>query len=126
MWGTLSEENGFVEYNCSRLPQTGWPTSRIYIPQEQGGSGIPPRTGFPFGRLLRLCRATMEVFEPASTRAKLLKNEFIINNIQKFRSHLTGNTLRLRYKDKTVKAAYGHNPTVHSENHTKHINTLCG
>jgi hypothetical protein len=27
---------------------------RIYIPQEQGSSDIPPGTGFPFRRLLRL------------------------------------------------------------------------
>jgi hypothetical protein len=26
----------------------------IYIPQEQGGADIPPGTGFPFRRLLRL------------------------------------------------------------------------
>jgi hypothetical protein len=27
---------------------------RIYIPQEQGGPGTPPGTGYPFSRLLRL------------------------------------------------------------------------
>jgi hypothetical protein len=37
-----------------RLPQRGGLGSRIYIPQEQGGSVIPPDTGFPFCRLLRL------------------------------------------------------------------------
>jgi hypothetical protein len=37
-----------------RLPQPGRPGSRIYIPQEQGGPVIPPSTGFPLGRLLRL------------------------------------------------------------------------
>jgi hypothetical protein len=37
-----------------RLPQPGGPGSRIYIPQEQGGPVIPPGTGFPFYRLLRL------------------------------------------------------------------------
>jgi hypothetical protein len=37
-----------------RLPQPGGPGSRIYIPQEQGGPVIPPGTGFPFRRLLRL------------------------------------------------------------------------
>jgi hypothetical protein len=31
-----------------RLPQPGGPGLRIYIPQEQGGPGIPPGTGFPF------------------------------------------------------------------------------
>jgi hypothetical protein len=38
----------------SRLPQTEGPGPRIYIPQEQGGPVIPPWTGFPFRRLLRL------------------------------------------------------------------------
>jgi hypothetical protein len=37
-----------------RLPQPGVPDSRIYVPQEQGGPDIPPGTGFPFLRLLRL------------------------------------------------------------------------
>jgi hypothetical protein len=37
-----------------RLPQPGGPGSRIYIPQEQGDPVIPPGTGFPFCRLLRL------------------------------------------------------------------------
>jgi hypothetical protein len=36
------------------LPQPGGPGPRIYIPQEQGGPVIPPGTGFPFRRLLRL------------------------------------------------------------------------
>jgi hypothetical protein len=38
----------------SRLPQPGGPGPRIYISQEQGGPVIPPGTGFPFRRLLRL------------------------------------------------------------------------
>jgi hypothetical protein len=37
-----------------RLPQPGGPGSRIYIPQEQIGPVIPPGTGFPLRRLLRL------------------------------------------------------------------------
>jgi hypothetical protein len=38
----------------SRLPQPGGPSPHIFIPQEQGGAVIPPGTGFPFRRLLRL------------------------------------------------------------------------
>jgi hypothetical protein len=38
----------------SRLPQPGGPGPRIYILQEHGGPVIPPGTGFPFRRLLRL------------------------------------------------------------------------
>jgi hypothetical protein len=37
-----------------RLPQPVGPGSRIYIPQEQGGPVIPPGTGLPLNRLLRL------------------------------------------------------------------------
>jgi hypothetical protein len=37
-----------------RLPQPGGPGSRIYIPREQGVPVIPPGTGFPFRRLLRV------------------------------------------------------------------------
>jgi hypothetical protein len=39
-----------------RLPQPGGPGPRIYIPQKQGCPDIPPGTGFPFRRLLRLVR----------------------------------------------------------------------
>jgi hypothetical protein len=38
----------------SRLPQPGGPGPRIYILQKQGAPVIPPGTGFPFRRLLRL------------------------------------------------------------------------
>jgi hypothetical protein len=51
-----------------RLPQPGVQCPRIYIPKEQGGSVIPPGTGFPLRRLLRLAGTTVEVFYPASTR----------------------------------------------------------
>jgi hypothetical protein len=40
--------------HCLRLPQPGGPGSRIYIPQEKGSPVIPPGTGFPLRRLLRL------------------------------------------------------------------------
>jgi hypothetical protein len=40
----------------------------VCIPQEHGGPVIPPGTGFPFRRLLRLAGTTMDVFYPASTR----------------------------------------------------------
>jgi hypothetical protein len=38
----------------SRLPPPGGPGPRIYISQYQGGPVIPPGTGFPCRRLLRL------------------------------------------------------------------------
>jgi hypothetical protein len=58
-----SESAGF-----KRLPQPGGPGPRIRILQEQGGPVIPPGTGFPFCRLLRLTETTVELFYPASTR----------------------------------------------------------
>jgi hypothetical protein len=36
------------------LPQPGGPGHRMYISQEQSGPVIPPGTGFPFSRVLRL------------------------------------------------------------------------
>jgi hypothetical protein len=46
--------HGHILLSHLRLPQLGGPSSRIYIPQEQGGPVIPPGTVFPFCRLLRL------------------------------------------------------------------------
>jgi hypothetical protein len=37
-----------------RLHQPGGPGPRIYIPQEESRPVVPPGTGFPFRRLLRL------------------------------------------------------------------------
>jgi hypothetical protein len=48
----------------SRLRQPGGPGSRIYIPQEQSGPVIPPGTGFPFRRLLRLARLRWRYSNP--------------------------------------------------------------
>jgi hypothetical protein len=53
---TLGSNHGHILLPHLRLPQPGGPGSRIYIPQEQGGSVIPPGTGFPFCRLLTTCR----------------------------------------------------------------------
>jgi hypothetical protein len=45
----------------SETPPT-WRARFPYIPQEQGDPVIPPGTGFPFCRLLRLAGTTVEVF----------------------------------------------------------------
>jgi hypothetical protein len=47
-----------------RLPKPGGPGSRIYIPQEQGVPVIPPDTGFPFCRLLRLAEQRWRYSNP--------------------------------------------------------------
>jgi hypothetical protein len=53
-----SESHGTQDYillsQFSRLHQPGEPGPRIYISQEQSGPVIPPGTGFPFCRFLRL------------------------------------------------------------------------
>jgi hypothetical protein len=54
--------HGHILQSHLRLPEPGGPVSRIYIPQEQGGPVIPPGTGFPFCRLLRLAETIVEVF----------------------------------------------------------------
>jgi hypothetical protein len=50
----VSESRGTLLSKFLRLPQPGGPGPRIYNPLEQGGPDIPPGTGFPFRRLLRL------------------------------------------------------------------------
>jgi hypothetical protein len=42
-------------------PQPGGPGTHIYIPQEQGGPGIPPGIGFPFRRILWLAGMRLHV-----------------------------------------------------------------
>jgi hypothetical protein len=54
-----------------------------------------------------------------------LKPELHVNNIYKSSSYLTGNTLRLHYRDQPVNDV-GEIIAVYCENHTEHINTLCG
>jgi hypothetical protein len=51
----------------SRLPQTGGPGPRIYIPQEQSGPVIPPGTGFLIRRLLRLAGLRWRYSTPSDT-----------------------------------------------------------
>jgi hypothetical protein len=47
-----------------RLPQPEGPGSRIYIPQEHGSLVIPPGTGFPSRRFLRLARLRWRYSNP--------------------------------------------------------------
>jgi hypothetical protein len=78
MWGVLSDERTGLSFTIDasppprshsrvRVPRNSWPLSqirdspqpggpshRIYILQGQGGPVIPPGTGIPFRRLLRL------------------------------------------------------------------------
>jgi hypothetical protein len=51
-----------------RLPQPVGIGPHIYITQEQGGQVIHPRHWVPLSSPLTTRRATVEVFDPASTR----------------------------------------------------------
>jgi hypothetical protein len=56
-WVLVPRDSGqYFTVSDSRIPQLGGPGPYIYIPQEQGGPVIPPGTGFPLRRLLRLAR----------------------------------------------------------------------
>jgi hypothetical protein len=52
----------------SRLPQPGGPGPRIYKSQGQGVPVIPPGTGFPFHRLLRLAELRWRYSNPPPRR----------------------------------------------------------
>jgi hypothetical protein len=61
LWGAVQwlngpshAERGTMLYCLVWFPQPGGADSHIYIPQEQGGSVLPPGTGLPLRRLLRL------------------------------------------------------------------------
>jgi hypothetical protein len=81
MWGAFSDERTDLPFTIYavlastvilrsftvsdlRLPQPGGPGPRIYIPQEHDGPVIPPSTGFPFRRLLRLARLRWRYSNP--------------------------------------------------------------
>jgi hypothetical protein len=101
---SLSREDGSVVYNCCwaspaqsisgptqaglvttfycltfETPQPGGPGPHIYIPQEHGDPVMPPGTGFPFRRLLRLSvlRWSYSSRPPHGS----LKHKFVLNNI---------------------------------------------
>jgi hypothetical protein len=61
-WTEVPQNSGHILLSHLRLPQPGGPGSCIYVLQEQGSPVIPPGTGFPFCRLLRLAGTTVEVF----------------------------------------------------------------
>jgi hypothetical protein len=59
-----AELNDHMLLSHLRLPKPGGPGSRIYSPQEQGGPVIPPGTGFPLCRLLRLAGQRLSYSDP--------------------------------------------------------------
>jgi hypothetical protein len=60
----------------------------------------------------------------APTSFNALTTESFLNDIYKFSSHLTGNTLRLRYKDEPVNAAR-ETIAVYCDNRKEHTNIFC-
>jgi hypothetical protein len=92
-------------FYCFRFethPKPGRPGPRVYIPQEQGGLVIPPGTGFPFRRLLRLAGLRWR----CSNRLHaviIFVNAWSLCNMY-FSPYRTGNTLHLPYKAQPVNA----------------------
>jgi hypothetical protein len=85
--------------------------SRIYVPQEYGGLVIAQGTGSFFRRLVKLAKLRRRHSHPhtctlATRTPRLAAAELLLNNIHKLSSHLTGNTLRLRYRDLPVNAVW--------------------
>jgi hypothetical protein len=63
-WSESPRNRNHILHSHRRLLQPVGPGSRIYIPQEQGGPVIPPGTGFPLCRLLRLAGLRWRYFSP--------------------------------------------------------------
>jgi hypothetical protein len=97
--------------SCMRLPQLGGPGSRIYIPQEQGGRVIPPRSLgslyiVSFDLPLTTCRAVMEVSNlPPTWRAIYIPQE-LVGQVQS-QSHVMTNGQSISMSWSLVHTALG-------------------
>jgi hypothetical protein len=103
-----------------RLPQSGVPGPRIYIPQKEGGPVLPPWRRVRITPLQPSDPQEAMKWKP-SVRGYvqillLLKSEFILNIIQKLISYLTGNTIHLCHVGQPVNAVQIIKPCL-SENH---------
>jgi hypothetical protein len=112
----------YLTVSNSRLPQPGGSGPRIPNPQEQGGPFYTLRHWLPFSSPPTTRRATVEVFKPVCTQAQLGVSHRIYKNpvrtSQETHSITTAETSRLML--------FGGKVAVYCENHTEHINTLCG
>jgi hypothetical protein len=81
-------------------PPTWWARFPYLYPPWTGWPSYVPRHWVPFSSHPTTRRATVEVFDSASTRG--LKTEFILYNIYTSSSDLTENSLRLHYKDMKI------------------------
>jgi hypothetical protein len=63
---------------CFRPPQPGGPGAHIYIIQEQCGPVIPPGTGFPLHRLLRLAGLQWRYSNPPPHEPLRISSRFTI------------------------------------------------
>jgi hypothetical protein len=66
-WSESLRTGNHILLSHLRLRQSGGPGSRIYIAQEQGGPIIPPGTGIPLRRLLRLAGLRWRYSNPSLT-----------------------------------------------------------
>jgi hypothetical protein len=74
-------------------------------PRNRVAQLYPHALGSLLRRLLRLAGQRWKYSSPPPRED--LKTEFLLYNIQEFSSYLSGNTLRLRYKDQPVNAISG-------------------
>jgi hypothetical protein len=86
-----------------RLPQPGGPGSRIYIPQEQGGPLMPPGTGFPLRRLLRLAGLRWRYSNPPPTWRTRFPYLYTVQSVyfkksQTFQKNVSSSTFRSNSK----------------------------
>jgi hypothetical protein len=119
--GTKSRRiHGHILLSHLRLSQSGGPGPHIYIPQEQGGSVIPPVTGFPFCLLLRLAGLRWSYSNPpphGSHKYTLWGEWYMKIQFVPHRKHITSPLQRqLMLVGETV--------AVYCGNHTEHTETV--
>jgi hypothetical protein len=121
-WSKSRRTHDYILLSHVRVPQTGGPGPRIYIPQERGGPVVPPGTGFYSRRFLRLAELRWRYSNPPP-HVKAFKAESRVNNRSSDRTsqqtHYVSGTksARLMFFKETV--------AVYCENRMTQTNTLC-
>jgi hypothetical protein len=108
-----------------RSPVFVFPRNRVaqLYPKALGSLVVSSYDSVGYGGGIRPClhqEILHRTLEPFTLKAKFLLNDIYISS-----SYLTGNTLLLCYKDQMINF-FRETIAVQCENHTMHINTLCG
>jgi hypothetical protein len=141
MWGALYGDRAGVIYNCvwsspaqsfSERSTAGlmaifyclrFETPPTYIPPEEGGPVIPPGTGFPFRCFLRLSRTRWRC---SNRLPRGGERERVIYVILKSSVRTSQGTHCVSVTTADRLMLFRETIAVCCENHTEHINTLCG